>query len=294
MGPKNHPGPTTSTSTKSVDSYEGSIRSLVLPLLFNSTAPWNTSKLREYPDVGQLKQTLETLQYTPMIDPHRVGVLYVAPGQTREEEILSNTHGSLTYAHFLSRLTQVVDLASVGERVLARGLEPKLHGRYTRAWMDDIAAINFHVATMMPNIGDNMTKKAPIGNDAVKIIWNDSGRPYDFETFRSEFNLINIVIEPQSPALTSAYRTSLDGFLKVTMQTAPGVPRVTPIGDFKMVRLEYLPVMMRHFSIFACLFCESWTTTGRDGLERTPLQTNWKARLACIQRSEKYLKPEEP
>jgi Rap/ran-GAP len=158
--------------------------------------------------------------------------------------------------------------------------------------MDDIAAINFHVATMMPNIGDNTTKKGPIGNDAVKIVWNDGGRPYDFATFRSAFNLINIVIEPQSLALTLAYKTSLDGFLKVTMQTAPGVPRVTPIGDFKMVRLEYLPVMMRHFSIFACLFCESWMNTGGDGTERTPLETNWKGRLACIERSEKYLKPE--
>jgi hypothetical protein len=158
--------------------------------------------------------------------------------------------------------------------------------------MDDIAAINFHVATMMPNIGDNTSKKGPIGNDAVKIIWNDGGRPYDFMTFRSAFNLINIAIEPESPSSTSAYRTSLDGFLKVTLQLAPGVPRVTPIGDSKMVRLEFLPVMMRHFSIFACLLCESWTRTGCDGRERTPLETNWKSRLACIERSEKFLEPQ--
>jgi hypothetical protein len=81
LGPKDHPEPSTSSSTKSVDSYEGSIRSLILPLLFNSTEPWDASKLREYANVGQLKKTLHTLQYTPLIDPHRVGILYVAPGQ---------------------------------------------------------------------------------------------------------------------------------------------------------------------------------------------------------------------
>jgi hypothetical protein len=285
-----------------------------MPLIFNNAEPWDASKLRAYPDVTQLFQTLNCLQHTPVVDPHRVGVLYVAPGQTREEDILSNTHGSLTYAHFLSHLAQVVDLSSLEKKVcaedlktkyhrkypsawmneFARGLQAKLHGKYTLAWMDDIAAINFHVATMMPNIGDNTSKKGPIGNDAVKIIWNDGGQPYDFTTFRSAFNLINIVIEPQSPASTSAYQTSLDGFLKITLQVAPGLPRLTPIGDFKIVRLKYLPVMIRHFTLFACLFCEVWMGTGRDGpeIERTRLETNWKARLACIERTERYLEPQ--
>lgn len=264
---------------------------MAIPSIFSNSITPLPSNMRAYESTEKLTQTAAVLRQTPVVYLHRVGILYIAPGQTAEEEILANTHGSLTYSHFISRIGQLVDL-SAPDNFFASGLRAGSHGRYTIAWVDDISSINFHVATMMPNFGDNTSKKGPIGNDSVKIIWNDGGRPYEFSTFRSAFNLINIVIEPQSSAQTSAYRASIDGFLRVTLQTAPGMPRLTPIGDFKNVRLDYLPEMLRHCTLLACLFCESWMCTGMDGPVRNPLETNWTSRLACIERSEKHLEPE--
>ncbi|KIM21859.1 hypothetical protein M408DRAFT_300360 [Serendipita vermifera MAFF 305830] len=264
---------------------------MLIPSIFSDSIIPQTSSLPTYPNFEKLKRTLFDLGNTPVIDPHRVGILYVGPGQTTEDEILANVHGSLTYSQFVSRIGQLVDL-SAPYNFYARGLDPRRHGRYTRAWVDDISSINFHIATMMPNTKDNIAKKAVIGNDSVKIIWNDGGRPYEFSTFRSQFNLINIVVEPQSSALTAPCRAGIVGFLRVTLQTAPGMPRLTPIGDFKNVRLDYLPDMLRHCTLLASLFCESWMSTGMDGPTRNPLETNWRSRLACIERSERYLEKE--
>ncbi|KIM20555.1 hypothetical protein M408DRAFT_307148 [Serendipita vermifera MAFF 305830] len=273
------------------DTASAAMHPMLIPSIFNDSIIPQNSSLPTYPDFEKLKRTLSVLGQYPVINPHLVGILYVGPGQTKEEEILANTHGSLTYSHFVSRIGQLVDL-NAPDNFYARGLHAGSHGRYTIAWVDDVSSINFHVATMMPNTKDNIAKKGAIGNDSVKIIWNDGGRPYEFSTFRSQFNLINIVVEPQSSALTSAYRASIDGFLRVTLQTGPGMPRLTPIGDFKNVRLDYLPDMLRHCTLLACLFCESWMSTGMDGPTRNPLETNWRSRLACIERSERYLKME--
>jgi hypothetical protein len=245
-----------------------------------------------FPDYESLKATLRLIDMCPVIDTHKVAVIYVAPGQSQETEILGNQHGSPAYTLFLRKLARLAKPDDSLE-VYTGGLQPGLHGEYALAWWDDMAQIIYHVATIMPNIDErHMNKKQEIGNDAVKIIWNDSGKPYVFNTIPSQFNLFNIIVEPHTLMTRAAFEddSHLNGYFKVIMQIDPRLPRITPIGAFKIVLARQLPNMIRHFTLLASLFCNAWLNTGEDGEYAYPLNTNWQQRLQYISRSEKFLK----
>src|SRR5204863_5462039 len=58
------------------------------PDLISKDAP------RPLPDDESTNRALTVLDHTPVVDFHKIGVLYVGKNQTRETEILSNIHGS--------------------------------------------------------------------------------------------------------------------------------------------------------------------------------------------------------
>jgi len=266
-----------------------------IALLLSAYPGGMTIRPSRFPDYNVLKETLMAIDYTPVIDTHKVGVVYVAPGQTREEEIFSNQHGSPAYTRFLANLGRIIKPSNQLE-VYTGGLRRGTHGSYAYSWWDDMSQIVYHVATVMPNIGKGLFKKQEIGNDGVKIVWNDSGSPFKFDTILSEYTLVNIVVEPHSVGARGAYSDNKheNEFFKVTLQTAPSLPRITPIGAYKIISAEKLPVSLRHFTLQASLFCKAWESTGMDGPKTFPLQTNWQARLKYIRNSESKLPPKLP
>jgi tuberous sclerosis protein 2 len=245
-----------------------------------------------FQDYNSIKETLSVIDHTPVIDTHKVGVLYVAPGQTTEAEILSNTHGSPAYTRFLADLGRVIKPSNQQE-VYTGGLRPETHGEFAYAWWDDMSQIIYHVATVMPNIADGLFKKQEIGNDGVKIIWNDGGTPFKLDTILTEYALVNVVVEPHSVGARGAFSDNRheNEFFRVTLQTAPALPRITPIGDFKIISAEKLAMALRHFTLLASLFCKAWEGTGMDGDRCYPLTTNWQQRLMYISKSESKLPP---
>lgn len=48
-------------------------------------------------DSEALERALRVLSVTPVVHTHKIGILYVAAGQTTEAEILANTCGSPSY-----------------------------------------------------------------------------------------------------------------------------------------------------------------------------------------------------
>ena len=77
-------------------------------------------------DSSRLPAFIRSIDRMPVIDTHRVGIMYVAPGQCTEKEILENTHGSPAYTRFLEglgRLSRTVGIfrGSKMERWLSRG-----------------------------------------------------------------------------------------------------------------------------------------------------------------------------
>ncbi|KAG0339283.1 Tuberous sclerosis 2-like protein [Podila humilis] len=149
------------------------------------------------------QRALGVLDRTPVVDFHKIGVLYVGKGQSKESEILGNTHGSSEYTKFLTGLGSLIRLQ--GAKIYTGGLdmEMDLDGKYAYSHHDEITQMIFHVATMMPNNPHDPQfngKKRHIGNDWVTIVFNESGSEYDFGTISGQFNFMTVVVTPVSMA----------------------------------------------------------------------------------------------
>jgi len=241
------------------------------------------------------------LDRIPVIDTHKVGILYVAPGQTDETEILRNTHGSPAYTRFLEGIGRLINLRGQVD-VYVGGLDPDEDGEYAYAWWDDIGQILYHAATMMPTRPDDSqcnNKKRHIGNDYVRIVWNDSGSLYRFDTLSTQFQFVNIVIEPHSVGSISAFSNNLHEheYFKVTVQSADGMTEFTPVGHFKLISAQNLPLLVRQLSLVADWY--AWVFAGTQcDTARVDVKTNWRARLDSIRRIKSQLpsdaRPEAP
>ncbi|KAK7688431.1 hypothetical protein QCA50_007969 [Cerrena zonata] len=234
----------------------------------------------------RLPAFFRTLDRMPVIDTHKVGILYVAPGQTSEAEILNNTHGSPAYTRFLEGLGRLINLRGQLD-VYAGGLDPDEDGEYAYAWWDDIGQVLYHTATLMPSddLQHATNKKRHIGNDFVRIIWNDSGAPYKFGTLSTQFQFVNIVIEPHSRGAIAAFSNNVheNEYFKVTLQRAPGMTEFTPIGDFKLISAENLPLLVRQLSLLTDWFVSVFQETQQDTVH-VEMTTNWRSRLQTIKR----------
>ena len=238
-------------------------------------------------DPTTLPSFFRTLDRTPVIDTHKVGILYVAPGQTTEMEILRNTHGSPAYTRFLEGIGRLTNLRGQVD-VYAGGLNPDEDGEYAYAWWDDIGQILYHTATMMPSTAEDeylIKKKRHIGNDYVRIVWNDSGLSYRFDTLATQFQFVNIVIEPHSLGAIAACSNNLHEheYFKVTVQRATAMTEFAPVGDFKLISAESLPLLVRQLSLLADWFASIFERTQNDTVH-VEMTTNWHARLQTIRR----------
>ncbi|KAK0463126.1 uncharacterized protein EV420DRAFT_1522991 [Desarmillaria tabescens] len=245
------------------------------------------SSSRLVSDQAGLRRFLSAFDRMPVIDTHKVGILYVAPGQVNEVEILKNTHGSPAYTRFLEGIGRLIELRGQID-VYAGGLNADDDGEYAYAWWDDIGQILYHTATMMPTRPTDpacTNKKAHIGNDFVRIVWNDGGRPYRFDTLSTEFQFVNIVVEPHSLGAIAAFSNNLheNEYFKVTVQRAEGMMEFAPVGEYRLVSAENLPLLVRQLSLLADWYASVFSRTGMD-TERVEMKTNWQERLEAIGR----------
>ena len=202
-------------------------------------------------------------------DTHDFGVLYVAPGQmaapSPETAILSNTCGSPRYADFLGGLGRLVPLKNrpVDARLddlYLDGLDTTRDardGKYTYHWKDELTQVCFHVATLMPNRDDDarfVNKKRHIGNDAVHIVYNDSGQEYRNGIIKSQFNYASVVVKPIE-----------HGDNVVRVQSKEEVADIIGHEEPQIVSDANLPLFVRQFAIhahvaarYACSFDLYW------------------------------------
>lgn len=264
------------------------------------------------PNQPMFQRAVDMIDYAPVVDFHKVGVIYVGPGQKTEPEILSNREGSKSYINFLSSIGTLIRLKGC-EHYTTGGLDTKddQNGKFAYMWGDDITQICFHVATLMPSSREErpdgpdplMAKKALIGNDFVVIVFNDSGTDYKFDCLASAFNFINIIIEPNTPAnagwgggsvaAVAGLRTELK-FYKISLQRRPGLPSIGPIENFKMISSSCLSEFVRRLALHANMFVQVYlacvgTETGgvggsKEGKPRHKMEyvSHWRARLRQI------------
>ena len=216
---------------------------------------------------------------TDTVDGHKAAVIYLAEGQKIELDILANDQGSEAFDSFLSKLAYEVPLRDAKFNTQGLDRMGDTDGSYTYAWRDRVTEIVFHVPTIMPNDLSNdpafLRKKSHIGNDHVKILFNESGLPYDPKTFASDFNSINIVITPE--AHCHAQSTSKEGivhedstFDAENVTTDPEVyyiietltsgefPAISPTASPKIISTSGLPTLIRQLAFNASVLCQVW------------------------------------
>ena len=258
------------------------------------------------PDDESVQRMLRNFDRIDTVDGHKAGVVYIGKGQTSEEEILANTGGSDAYTAFLSGLGTEVKLQ--GAKLNTQGLdrEANTDGTHTYAWRDRVTEIVFHITTMMPTHPQTdpkgVNKKKHIGNDTVKIIFNNSGKAFAFDTINSDLNEINIVITPEAHSSDHIIKAvkeerksseSLDkapvidpyGYYRVETLLSPKIPPLSAAAVPKLVSAEALPGFARQLALNASVYSQVWAGVSGKG----EYISNWRARLQQIKKlREKY------
>ncbi|KAH7033198.1 tuberin [Microdochium trichocladiopsis] len=240
------------------------------------------------PDDDAVQRAIRMFDHNSTVDGHKVGVIYIGENQTHETEILANVSGSSDYVEFLNRLGTLTKLKGASFNTQGLDRQYGTDGEYTFCWRDRVTEMVFHVTTQMPtNIEHDpgcTLKKRHIGNDFVNIIFNDSGSPFKFDTFPSDFNYVNIVITPESRGSFVATRQQAasgvqqTSFYKVQVMSKPGFPEISPASDTKIVSLKALPAFIRLLALNASVFCLVWSTRDSGGDNISP----WRNRLREI------------
>ncbi|KAL9596203.1 MAG: hypothetical protein Q9219_005955 [cf. Caloplaca sp. 3 TL-2023] len=245
------------------------------------------------PDDVHVNRAISSFDRIDTVDGHKFGVIYIGSGQVEEREILANTKGSNVFNTFLTGLGTKVKLQ--GARFNTQGLdrESDSDGTHTYAWRDRVTEIVYHVPTMMPTDLEHdpqcTNKKRHTGNDFINIIFNESGLPFQFGTFDSAFNLVNIVISPEKvlvphsviPSVNESGSTGSEAcyFFLVQVLCDPSLPEISAAATPKMVSASALPSYVRQLAIHASVFCLVWSTRG--GGEYV---SSWRSRLREIRR----------
>ena len=89
-----------------------------------------------------MERAVKVLDRIPPYDTHKVGVIYVGPGQHESEAaILRNVYGSSRYVKFLAGLGRLVRLRDCSPaEVYTGGLDRNgADGEFAYSWQDDIS-----------------------------------------------------------------------------------------------------------------------------------------------------------
>ncbi|KAH8315273.1 hypothetical protein KR074_002701 [Drosophila pseudoananassae] len=215
------------------------------------------------------------IDLVPPFETHRIGVLYVGQGQCNNEvEILRNSHGSSRYVEFLRNIGTLISLKEAEQNNLFIMLDRNgADGKFAYIWKDEILQVTFHVATLMPtNLQDDPNcnvKKSYIGNDFVKIIYNESGEEYNLNTISGQFNYACVIVEPLELNSNRVYVKARSEISKFVCHPEP-----------RIVSDRSAPLLARQMALHANLASLVYTSVQK----KHPYASNWLERLRKLKR----------
>ncbi|KAJ5441514.1 Rap/ran-GAP [Penicillium cf. griseofulvum] len=278
--------------TPDANLHSDSMRTAVLPshimLQLTATAFPTPTVMQPIPvpEDDITRRAISNFDRTDIVDGHRIGIVYVDNGQTKEADILANTGGSADYENLLSGLGTKVSLRN--PQFNPQGLYADTDGEHTYAWRDRVTEIVYHVATMMPTDFDRdpacINKKRNLGNNHVTIVFNRSNLPFNFDTIPSEFNSINIVITPSSRIAydeSGNYNGETDSqklYYSVQVMSKAGFPDVSPAATPKVISGKNLAAFVRILALNASVFSLVWNNKGGEHT------SSWTTRLREIKK----------
>ncbi|XP_018019720.1 tuberin-like isoform X2 [Hyalella azteca] len=278
--PWSRPQPGTTTydvrsGQRSTDTRGGVTPSnVLLQLLYSGSVENSFDRPLLLPSEEEFQRTIKVLDQTPPLENHCLGVLYVGYGQSTEQQILGNTVGSSRYQKFLSGLGTVVSLKKASKGFFLPGLSNTGDdGDECYVWQDEIMQVSFHVATLMPNKPNDpkfTSKKRLIGNDSVTIVYNESGKPYDRDIIKTQFNTVIVEIRPAEHE-SNTVNVNMKRKICDLLSTTPVV---------RLVSDTNLPLYVRQMALHSAIACrvdQQLTTI-------EPYAGNWLCRLRTLKR----------
>ncbi|ESP04643.1 hypothetical protein LOTGIDRAFT_61259, partial [Lottia gigantea] len=229
------------------------------------------------PQNETMERALRMLNHIHPYETHKIGVVYVGPGQADDEKaILSNLYGSERYAKFVEELGNLICLRNIDpDQVYTGGLASQGEdGQFAYSWQDDAMQVIFHIATLMPNKKSDPngnSKKRHIGNDYVTIIYNDSQEDYKIGIIKGSFNYVNIVIKPLD------YESNA-----VTLLTKEDIADSLGHKDTKIISDDNLAQLVRQIAMHCNL--ASMVLQRQQSQPQDPFASNWLERLRQIKR----------
>jgi hypothetical protein len=117
-----------------------------------------------------------------------------------------------------------------------------------------------------------VNKKRHIGNDFVNVIFNRSNLPFNFDTFPSQFNYVNIVITPKpaSPLSKRNHSTEqqIQRFRTDTTKSKLSPVQISfhlPAAETKIISAKGLPTFVRLLALNASVFSLVWSNREDGG-----------------------------
>ncbi|TGZ83816.1 hypothetical protein EX30DRAFT_92453 [Ascodesmis nigricans] len=244
---------------------------IILQLFGGLGLPIEQAPIR-LPEDDKTRRAIDVLDRIPVVDFHKIGVVYVGAGQTTEQEILSNAMGSPDYTDFVCGLGDLVRLKGADINTGGLDHENDIDGEFMYFWKDRMTEIAFHVVTMMPTHEHDpqfTLKKRHIGNDFVNIVFNNSGLPWRFGTIPSQFNFVTIVISPEAKSSFVSSRLHTRGpedtvFYRVKVSCKDGFTDISPAQEPKMVSAKQLPSFVRNLALNASVYSHVFSEAGRE------------------------------
>eukprot|EP01113_Clastostelium_recurvatum_P014293 TRINITY_DN1775_c0_g1_i4.p1 TRINITY_DN1775_c0_g1~~TRINITY_DN1775_c0_g1_i4.p1 ORF type:complete len:2361 (+),score=516.35 TRINITY_DN1775_c0_g1_i4:87-7169(+) len=208
-----------------------------------------------------LYRSLAELDKMQERETHKIGVVYVAPGQESQKDILANDFGTIPYQVMVNGIGTAVSVAS--HRGFMGGLDAGAScGRTSPYFNNSTQEVMYHVVTSMPtNSADpaQVLKKRHVGNDNVHIVYSDHPRPYRHDTIKGQFNDAHIIIYPLP-----------DHLFRVQIYKKQQVERFGPLQDGMVVSMSILPALVRATAINADRAARTAQAGGRSYASSKP------------------------
>ncbi|KAJ6228155.1 rho gtpase-activating protein [Anaeramoeba flamelloides] len=229
----------------------------------------------------RLERSLKELDKRPTREAQKIGVIYIAPNQIAQNDILSNENASPLFEEFINGLGWEVDLKHHLGYVGGLDTYNETDGATAPYYSDYQTEVIFHVITRMPNSKNNpkqINKKRHVGNDIVHIVWSENDdQDYDPTTITSQFNFAHIVIYPLP-----------NGLFRIQIFTKQNVKFFGPLIDGLIVDKNSLPYLVRTTAMNA----NRLVRYNQRGYKHT-FPTRWDILIETIQRYKEELNFED-
>jgi len=145
-----------------------------------------------------IEKTLLNIEHNLVTTNYKFGVLYCKEGQTDENDMFGNEHGSDDFNEFLEALGDTIELKDWDS--FRGGLDHKKGTTGELSVYTDFNGYNvmYHVSTMLPfstSDAQQLERKRHLGNDVVVVIFKEGDQPFSADCLCSEFNHVFVVVQ---------------------------------------------------------------------------------------------------